>query len=339
LISEETISPDKALSVLSISSEDATNPDKLKTAYRQASKKNHPDMGGSEEAMKDVNAAYDFLSKHGSEGGSLGTTVSKRDVWDEISKEHKQWASFVKEDFEKKFKPENYIKYFSEITGEEIGIDFAIFYPKKEERSPSLAGLKVKFKNKDGSVYFFIDVYVWISELRKEPTLGAEHIEYPIVASCDVYFNRRKQTITKGNYTSTHDHDLLTNPEKLFPKSKIEKLFKRGKVTKFTRKDMSRAITSELNGKVYGDDSWIIPIGTLGLFIYRMVILRTGIYTAMGIYKDRKRINTGASATFKEEEETIDFLKKLQNDLKNETDESKIINIVNEELKKVKKLS
>lgn len=38
--------------------------DELKTAYRKACLSNHPDHGGDLEAMKLVNAAYDFLKVH-----------------------------------------------------------------------------------------------------------------------------------------------------------------------------------------------------------------------------------------------------------------------------------
>lgn len=38
-------------------------PEDIKKAYRQKSRENHPDLGGDQEAMKDINRAYDILSK------------------------------------------------------------------------------------------------------------------------------------------------------------------------------------------------------------------------------------------------------------------------------------
>jgi hypothetical protein len=37
--------------------------DQLKTLYRALVKKNHPDIGGSANAMSEINAAYDVLSR------------------------------------------------------------------------------------------------------------------------------------------------------------------------------------------------------------------------------------------------------------------------------------
>jgi curved DNA-binding protein CbpA len=59
----ESMSHDEARSVLGL--EPDHSEDELKTAFRAASKRHHPDLGGSPEAMKHVNAAYEKLKGAG----------------------------------------------------------------------------------------------------------------------------------------------------------------------------------------------------------------------------------------------------------------------------------
>lgn len=50
----------EALKILNLSSK--PDPDHLKKVYRSAAMKNHPDRGGSDEAMKQINIAYEILT-------------------------------------------------------------------------------------------------------------------------------------------------------------------------------------------------------------------------------------------------------------------------------------
>jgi len=61
LLFENIRSTDDALKVLSLRR--GYSNAELKKAYQRAAMKNHPDRGGSHEAMKDVNASYSLLSK------------------------------------------------------------------------------------------------------------------------------------------------------------------------------------------------------------------------------------------------------------------------------------
>lgn len=49
-----------AMQLLGIQTADFTEAD-LRKAYRAAAKKNHPDVGGSEQLMSQINDAYNFL--------------------------------------------------------------------------------------------------------------------------------------------------------------------------------------------------------------------------------------------------------------------------------------
>jgi hypothetical protein len=54
---------EEALDILNVDDDILGNPDALKSAYRKAALKNHPDRGGDPEMMKKVNVAYDTLLK------------------------------------------------------------------------------------------------------------------------------------------------------------------------------------------------------------------------------------------------------------------------------------
>ncbi|HNQ21399.1 MAG TPA: J domain-containing protein, partial [Bacteroidales bacterium] len=65
---EETLTLDDAKKIFGIT----FIPDEieLKKLYKSLSMKNHPDLGGSAEAMKKINMAYDILKNHTGVSGS-----------------------------------------------------------------------------------------------------------------------------------------------------------------------------------------------------------------------------------------------------------------------------
>ena len=67
----------EALELLGINQSDIGDPIAVKTAYRGAARKNHPDVGGNAEVMKKINEAYELLSQS---GGSYADE-SDDDAW------------------------------------------------------------------------------------------------------------------------------------------------------------------------------------------------------------------------------------------------------------------
>ena len=60
---EKTMTFDMALKVFGINLDQVGDKEELKKKYRQLAIQNHPDRGGSTEAMQNVNSAYDVLAK------------------------------------------------------------------------------------------------------------------------------------------------------------------------------------------------------------------------------------------------------------------------------------
>jgi hypothetical protein len=75
---------DEALDILGVGEDILGDPDALKSAYRKAALKNHPDRGGDPEAMKKVNVAYDTLLKE------KPTSKSKENIVESIIQDLKR---------------------------------------------------------------------------------------------------------------------------------------------------------------------------------------------------------------------------------------------------------
>ena len=71
----------EALELLGIDQSDVGDPIAVKTAYRGAARKNHPDVGGNAEVMKKINEAYELLSEGGGGGGYADDDGGGEDDW------------------------------------------------------------------------------------------------------------------------------------------------------------------------------------------------------------------------------------------------------------------
>lgn len=85
---------DEALDILGVGEDILGDPDALKSAYRKAALKNHPDRGGDPEAMKKVNVAYDTLLKEKPKGKSEEDVVDS--IIRDLKKEQKLTPSLKK---------------------------------------------------------------------------------------------------------------------------------------------------------------------------------------------------------------------------------------------------
>jgi DnaJ-class molecular chaperone len=80
--------------------------EQLKKLYLALSKKNHPDLGGSDKAMKEINTAYDVLSKPVEKTvASKPTSKWTPPKW--AGNFAKEWENFDKKKKEQDKKPES----------------------------------------------------------------------------------------------------------------------------------------------------------------------------------------------------------------------------------------
>lgn len=259
--------------------------DDVKKAYREKAKANHPDMGGSEEKMKDVNAAYELLQ-------STSGKASNRIDWDEIAKEYSKLRDQINDIIQKSLDKEAFLKYFEGQFDVKFKVDYEKYYGEKE-RNPSFAGVSIKFSSEDDMVTFVLDATVYLVNIRKNNALGgSSELSIPLSVSGVGFFNARKFKLFDKSWGNTMQSIDLNNPSEYFPADKLKKHSTKKDRTKATRKDFVTAIATVLKGKSMSDkDSFMVPVeGNTYLSLSRNTFMRTGswrirFYTKMSEYR------------------------------------------------------
>lgn len=286
--------------------------DDVKRAYALKSREHHPDKGGDVEKMKEINNAYKVLKNVNSVSGAKAN-------WDEIHAKYNQKAKEVVKDLTKKFKPQNFVDYFSKIFGEPFDYAMAAFGDTEPKYgSHTSAGFSVKFFSKDKKIAFDMQVSAYLPNLFKSTkTLGGENpnISYPLSILAYGYFNNKKVKMAKRDFDFKNDHSLLTNPELVYPSKKLENAKKNaasGKPVKIRRADMILAIKNEVGAKPFSD-GYILDLKDGAVYLKRMVFTGTPVWQALVGHKPSKfRFTTEERFLFPESVNTIEALNKIK---------------------------
>lgn len=312
------MSVDMALKTLDISKEDAADKGKLKSAYRKYAIKYHPDRGGSEAKMKEVNDAYETLSN-----SKELEFQSKKDRWERNDEKYRQAGSQIKTSLLSNFKPEIYQAYFREMSGFDFQFKILRTYPSEKERSPSSAGFDAEFFTKDRSAVFTMKVHANLLDIVwNKAELGYGDLQYNVYTEAHGFYMNKKQKMSQRDWKHTRDHSFFRKPEQLFPEKKMKDIFS-GKTSKraFKKRDMETFITKKLGGKLNSDFAYI-PIGDgYDLVVYRNVFMRMPNWGVNGIYKKFSRISRGGIASFPETEDTALAFEMIQKEAMKKTDE------------------
>lgn len=316
--------------------DDSIELDELRKKYLELSKKNHPDLGGSEEDMKKINDAYETLKTL----LKKRTSSSKID-WDKINQEYRDLGQAVLKDLLFKFKPEVFIKYFKDVSNYDFIFEMINTRPNVKDYSPSYAGFDCQFYTKDKDVVFSFDVSsTSLSEIKHSKGLGSDNIDYSLHINTFIVAHNKKHKLGKSQWTSHDNHKMFTDPSLIFPKNKIAKILMGSTSNRpFSKRDMIAVLTTKLGAHEGSKDSFIIPLsGTYYLVIYRMTFLRTGGW-GFNTYLYDKHKSIGAFTgytTFPETEETATKFTEFFHKLKRINDPEKIIDEVNNFLKRNK---
>jgi hypothetical protein len=282
----EKMNSSDALKIFGIDSVPST--DELKNLYRTLALKNHPDKGGSLEAMKDINQAYDVLK-------TMKVSASKAFDWEEIHRKtterNKHQFTVMDSIFEEEFDANGILKYLQQFVTDELFISVQ----KKDKNKISKAeweswsfnfSADVKIHNKDNTLVFFVRYYISFND-NKSGGLSYDDIDekdilYNVDITSDIYYNNRKNKLGKRDYKFRLGHRIISNYEEVFPKAKLNKIFSgQGKKT-FKKADFELGLKRELNVNFDKDLYFIYPFGKDVKFyisMYRSTILRQAAYS------------------------------------------------------------
>lgn len=323
----------EALTVLGLS--DRPSDDEIKAAYRAASRKHHPDAGGSEEDMKRVNAAYEIVKK------SPASSSSKFD-WQAHKVKHEQLANVIMADMQQKFDPAVFVQYFEKI----IGKPFKSVVDQHVHTSSyyGSANINAEFTSEDGNTVIAVKYVITTQGVDiNQQYLGFGGMTLSTYVDTSVLHNLRKFKMKQRNYEYTKDGSVFIDPAVLFPVAKLRKMVADGEgdvaPRKAAKRDFILAFDKKLGMKSNGNDFYSMPIGgDFSLLVYRMTFMRMGSWSINGVYQRNRRVSMGPTVTFFENAETLDFMVHEFSKLKGMTDIAQIDAALTEIVVKYKSL-
>jgi len=292
--------------------------DDLKKKYKEAARNAHPDLGGSEEKMKEVNNAYEVLKK-------TKPKSSKVD-WGDIHKKYIDMCKFINEELEKTFNFSIFEKYLEEtVSGkwktESIKYYGENYYKGNDYGSPSFAGMKIRFKSTKN--YIDLDFTVYLTSLRNSSGLSSSLGSIPLKVNSTGFIQNRKFKLYQKEWDKlTISSKTINQPETFLPKVKLKKQLTKEKRTKATKKDFISLFTS-MGAKLAGDTYMISVKNSKDTFlgIRRGTMMRKGYYT-FDIYKKGGYSYTpqnSISGILFEDPELLDFISSLEDKTEKQT--------------------
>lgn len=325
---------DQALKVLDFSKSDLGDEGKLKLAFRKAALSAHPDKGGSNEAMRDVNDAYELLKK-------TTSAASNRFDWEKSDKENLDLGLKILEQLKQKFNTTKFIDHFKQIYSDSFQVKISKERPSSSDRSAWYAGLSAEFFNASRDIVFSIDFHCSIHDVKYDKSLGSGigNISYPLGVSAYGFFNNKKLKITQRDYSSTRNHDVLINPELSFPKAKLEK-FKTTSVSKvFKKADMILYLTKKLGMTWDGQQARIKDVPKPLAIVFSRGTFMKVPYWSLNLYENSRGVPGMTYLTLPETIETAQSIEVLVKAVGKTDDPEQIKKIVKDWATKMKNKS
>ena len=324
-----------ALDIFEVS--DISKISNLKQAFNKLAKKHHPDLGGSNIKMIQINAAYEFLKKT-----NFSTTSGGKTREEERRERDEKWEKaflMTKYIVDSQFEINNFIKHFEEIFNE----TFAIKNLQKTEAGGYNQSYSIEFEigNKSNEISFFLRVYTSTCGLYDKILLPGDVGDLSITTTTEILFNRRKMKLSHSDWKMRTQRGLLSNPEILFPKDKILKKTKTVKKGKFSKKDFELSL-KRLFKPVKVDDIWFFPTKVDDVFfrLDRYVMMRRGRWSLMGFARKHSvTYRMIDDATLKsprhvlETEQSLDFVIDIIKDIQKANNPLTIINEIERKLR------
>lgn len=255
----EQMSFSDAMKVFGIDS--VPNKADLDKLYKKLALKNHPDLGGSEEKMKEINQAKDVLDKKAGSSVSTSGGYSK----EQRAENDKEYAIFVQKVYAElqMFDLAAYEAHLKKIFN--VPFKSTLKISNRDSRAPHLVSIGLEFadEKRDKVFYLFImaDTFTAFWDAKRGKGLAsADKTIYRITTRSDVMIDGKKQALTKTTYVNSNETKIFTDPEILLPTKRLTK-FATGearKNSKVAKRDFIGLFTTVFDGKheKNGSEDW-----------------------------------------------------------------------------------
>jgi hypothetical protein len=330
---EKDMSIDHALNLFGLSVNDLGDKDLIKNTFRKLVFKNHPDRGGNEEIMKQINLAHEVLKRSRS-GGTKGSSGFD---WDALHKKYAQMGRIIKDRLVKAFDTSAYLKHFNKFSKSDIRFQFKRIFPNEGDSAPNSAGFTGEFSDSDRNTVFTIRVSVSLSDVVDSNALSFDDLDMNVHIGAVGFYGTREQKLSQRNWKFTSDHKFFKDPNKIFPSAKLKKIFS-GSTSKrkFQKRDMVAFLTKKLKARWDGEFAWI-PVGistedlkgTFHLAVFRTTFMRMATWGVNGIYERSRRVSQPKQfMSFPETEDVAKIFADLQKKSKRLKKADQISNMV-----------
>lgn len=303
---EKAMSPDEAMRVLNLSP--GFTAAELKTARIKKAYEYHPDrQGGDVAMMQRVNNAFDAL-----DNALKNNTLSQQKSADREAdhQAHKEkivaFAEVAKETFNKFYDAQVFSKHFESIFGQTFVISRDDW--DKDTYSGTMVQHRTEWHNDGRNIVLVMHVSVYFDDMFKARTIAAPDTMLKMYIATEILYNRKKIKLTQANYRFDNRAAVLTNPEVVFPASKLKTQTSKSGTRKLSRRDVTLTFRRELGGE--SSDDWMyVPVGKYRIALFRMTFLGAAAWNIQGVYEKHRRVATPTGyVTFIENEPSMEFL-------------------------------
>ena len=347
-IIEEVLSFSDALKIFNIDKVPNSRSD-FDKLFRQLAMKNHPDLGGSTEAMKKLNMAKEILVKHLGKGKTEIEKAEQEEAQSKYQAEEEQ-AFNIAMQFFKKIDLELYKVYFKKIFNRDFFAESKSPEWKSGKYVHNMPYIDIEIFTRERDIVFYVhlgsDIYRLHRDIFGNKGLSTSNVTFDYYIMSECFIENKKQVITKEKYIRSTDASVLTKPETLFPKVRMEKLAS-GTVRQnstLKKRDFESMFKMQYKADNY-NNWWFIPYKTVDTFeyyisIYRTTFMKMAAYTFGDLYVKDTSKTFGIKKTvdgipkiklnyMPETKETFDLLKSIFDFAKSNGNETQIANKIN----------
>lgn len=335
-LQESRMSYPEALALFGLNAAEASDKEFLKKKYRELATRHHPDRGGDLIMMQRVNAAYDILAKGTS---SLGAVFKDPEWQKERELQVNSTRAVVKKTFEDIINIQKYVKHFESIFGE----NFTAIPDFGGRLGYASLDYKVEFSTSDRLKVLEFDLYINFNDMIGKLYTNQEQFDLTVMTEVYIVINRKRVKLSQARYNFKQSLKAFSDPETIFPKSKLLQQIEKTQGKKLTKKDVIGTFSKELKASIAESGGQVYATVKFGedltIQFIRTVLMKIAIWDAWSIKQGRKGEVAKARLTVYEEKKQIDLLVDTLKKLQRENDPDKIqteLLKLNIELKKLR---